>query len=446
MYRSSGTQDRQFRELGENSELKKFHEYLKKEVQVILNRHGIAPSRETVEDPPGIGKRGGRMKTSRGADTGFINSLKKQWSTLKQLVESLEVQASQANAGHVISVTDHEKELTRLREEIITLKEELQMSKELISQQQQLLQDQLLPKPGESVSSPLWDAYFLEEQLRLEQDREAFEEQKLAFQDEREKFTEAAIRLGRERLQFKSDQALFIKQQFLNMTPGLGTPPWKNTPPWSALTPDSVKRSPRHPKVSFTPYGTNKSQSKVGTTLDPATPSTAELYRVLRLAPPSRCTAESQRPVRSIKREEIKPERAQRWSDSLSSMSESSEPEALPQSMLPLKSMTPYLRPRQTPLSLPRNAYDSLTPSTANLFRMRKLTPSTRRGLELVLKMIAPSLEMKKEKPWKTKNIQSVRREHVVEKALKSLNRTPYVKRPLSMSGILNTIRKYLLL
>lgn len=56
----------------------------------------------------------------------------------------------------------------------------------------------MVPQPGEGQSSPMWNAYFLEEQLRLQDDRTTFEEQKLAFQDEREKFTEAAIRLGRE--------------------------------------------------------------------------------------------------------------------------------------------------------------------------------------------------------------------------------------------------------
>lgn len=56
----------------------------------------------------------------------------------------------------------------------------------------------MLPSPGTGQQSPLWDAYFLEEQLRLQEDRAVFEEQRLAFQGEREKFTEAAIRLGRE--------------------------------------------------------------------------------------------------------------------------------------------------------------------------------------------------------------------------------------------------------
>ncbi|KAM4676227.1 uncharacterized protein O3C94_008814 isoform 2-T2 [Discoglossus pictus] len=285
--------------------------------------------------------------------------------------------ASQADVGHVISVTDHEKELTRLREEIQELREELEKSNELIANQQQLLQEQMLPQPGEALPSPLWDAYFLEEQLRLQQDKESFEAQRLAFQEERNKFTEAAIRLGRERLQFKSDQALFIKQQFLNMTPGLSTPPWKKTPPWSALTPDSSARSLIHPKVSLTPhlYGVSTSLGRRETTSDPMTPTTAELYRVLRLAPPSRSVLASQTMERSVREEETKSEDMQRWRDSFSPSNEPTYSEGLPPSTLPIKlSMTPYLRPRPTPMSVPRDRGDPVTPSTANLFKKQRLS------------------------------------------------------------------------
>ncbi|KAM9313310.1 uncharacterized protein PAF06_011303 [Gastrophryne carolinensis] len=362
MHRSSGTSERNMRDVvSENTELKKFHEQIKREVRTILSRHEGTLGRVVTEDTSGINKRGGgRAKPTRVGDAGFTGSLKKQWNSLKQLVEILETRATtRTEVSHVISVTDHEKELTRLKEELQELKEELSQSRELIGQQQQLLQDQSFPCLGEGQQSPLWDAYFLEEQLKLQEERAVFEEQKMVFQKEREKFTEAAIRLGHERLQFKSDQALFMKQQFLDMTPGVATPPWKRTPPWTAVTTGNS----RH----FTPRLTSA---------DPITPSTAELYRVLRLAPPSRsvrsysCHGGSQQDTESE-------EGSSRWSDSLSPRSDSPELQPLPQYVAPLRgNLSPYLRPRATPGSLPRNHVEPHTPRSTELYRRLHLTPS----------------------------------------------------------------------
>ncbi|XP_018109193.1 uncharacterized protein LOC108711716 isoform X2 [Xenopus laevis] len=376
MHRSSGYNDRHVRELvAENSEYKKFHEQIKREVKNILSRHEGLQIRGGFEDSLGASKRTGigRGKSSRVVDSGVTSTLKKQWSSLKQLVESLEVQA-QADACHVISVTDHEKELTKLRKEMGELQEELMKSRELIGQQQQLLQEQMLPLPGEMEGSPLWDAYFLEEQLSLQQDRVAFEEQKRAFQDERDKFTEAAIRLGRERLQFKADQALFMKQQFLSMTPGIGTPPWKKTPPWSALTNDTPRGSSQKPRLNLAPHMHSPSnwQSK-RIVPDPMTPSTAELYRVLRLAPPNRSALASQ--SKKCQKEDSDSEESKRWNDSCSPCSESPDPEVSIHNALPVKlSMTPYLHPRPTPHSLPHNRCGPKTPCTAELYRKLRLS------------------------------------------------------------------------
>ncbi|XP_077326559.1 uncharacterized protein LOC143961207 [Lithobates pipiens] len=379
MFRSSGTLDRNIRDVvvSENTELKKFHEQMKKEVRSILSRHEGTLGRGVLEaftqDSSGVNKRGGRARPTRVADAGFTSSLKKQWNSLKQLVEVLEARASQPEVSHVISVTDHEKELTRLKEELKELKEELAQSKELISHQQQLLQDQMLPPPGTGQQSPLWDAYFLEEQLRLQEDRAVFEEQRLAFQDEREKFTEAAIRLGRERLQFKADQALFMKQQFLNMTPGVATPPWKKTPPWSALSAGTPTRTASNSKKQFTPR--MSCGKKMGlTSADPMTPSTAELYRVLRLAPPNRPVMSHSCSQQSVESEEGS---SDGWSDSLSPRSASPELHPFPHSVAPFKqSMTPYLCHRPTPVSVPRSHVDPRTPSSAELFRVLRLTPT----------------------------------------------------------------------
>ncbi|XP_072259148.1 uncharacterized protein [Pyxicephalus adspersus] len=378
MFRSSGTSDRNIRDVvSENTELKKFHEQIKREIRTILSRHEGVLGRGVLEDNSMVNKRGGgRARPTRLTDAGSTGSMKKQWSSLKQLIEILEARATApSEVSHVISVTDHEKELTRLQKEVQELREELAQSKELISQQQQLLQDQMLPPPGEGQQSPLWDAYFLEEQLRLQEERAVFEEQKLAFQDEREKFTEAAIRLGRERLQFKADQALFMKQQFLNMTPGVATPPWKKTPPWSALSTGTPTRTASNCKKQFTPH---MSCSKLGlTSADPMTPSTAELYRVLRLAPPNRSTMSNMGHSSSQQDSESEEGSSDRWSDSLSPQSDPSELHPLPHSVAPFKlSMTPYLRPRPTPASLPRSHVDPRTPRSAELFRVLRLTPA----------------------------------------------------------------------
>ncbi|XP_075200013.1 uncharacterized protein LOC142302790 [Anomaloglossus baeobatrachus] len=377
MHRSSWMAEKNVREvMSENTELKKFYEQMKREVLAILGRHEGVLDRVTIDDSVSVNRRAGvgRSRPNRVGDVGITGSLRRQWNNLKQLVEILETRATQSN---VISVTDHEKELTRLKKEMEELKEELGQSQELISQQQQLLQDQLMPQPGEGQQSPLWDAYFLEEQLRLEQDRTTFEEQKLAFQDERDKFTEAAIRLGRERLQFKADQALFMKQQFLNMTPGLGTPPWKTTPPWSTITEDTPKRASNNPKHTATGGQSCVGKSRRGfSSSDPGTPSTEELYRVLKLVTPNRST-KPQRRDSSNHQDTESEESSQRWSDSLSPSCESPELRPLPQYVIPFRvSMTPYLRPRPTPVSLPRSHAEPRTPTTAELIRTLHLTPA----------------------------------------------------------------------
>ncbi|XP_073443470.1 uncharacterized protein [Dendrobates tinctorius] len=315
MHRSSGMSEKNVREiLSENTELKKFHEQMRREVQAILGRHEGVLSVVTTNNSAAVNKRmgAGRTRPNRVGDVGLTVSLKKQWNSLKQLVEILEARATQAN---VISVTDHEKELTRLKKEVEELKEELGQSRELISQQQQLLQ----------------------------------------------------------RLQFKADQALFMKQQFLNMTPSLGTPPWKKTPPWSALkdTPNNSSSNPKQQATVVQSCGT-KPRRKLPS-VDPGTPSTAELYRVLRLAPPSRyhrCESSSHQDTESE-------ESNQRWCNSLSPSSESPELHPLPQFVIPFKlSMTPYLRPRPTPVSLPRSHSEPRTPATAEIFRTLRLTPA----------------------------------------------------------------------
>eukprot|EP00061_Rhincodon_typus_P005848 g25847.t1 len=88
---------------------------------------------------------------------------------------------------HVVSITDHDKE-------IANLKLELEQSKEIIYAQQHLLEDQLaIQKEDLTRGSDL-----LEEEEWFYKERQLFEEQSKNFEMERQRFTEAAIRLGQE--------------------------------------------------------------------------------------------------------------------------------------------------------------------------------------------------------------------------------------------------------
>ncbi|XP_068129585.1 uncharacterized protein [Hyperolius riggenbachi] len=363
MSRALGASDRNIRDvISENVELKKFHEQMRREVRSILTRHEGVLGRAATEDSSGVSRRGaGRARPTRATDTGFVGSLKKQWTSLKQLIEALETRASQPG---VISVTDHEKELTRLQKEVQELRAELAQSQELISQQQQLLQDQMVPPPGEGQQSPLWDAYFLEEQLRLQEERSVFEEQKLAFQDEREKFTEAAIRLGREVM-------LLSSPIFTSFQRGFNDDYEFSAADHSPSAASNTKKFTfsmshgRKPHIGQTPAG-------------PTTPSTAELYRVLRLAPPPsrsemshNCHGGSQQDTASDE------DSSSGWSDSLSPRSASPELQPLPQYVAPSKlSMTPYLCPRATPGNVPWSHVDPHTPTSAEIYRALHLTPA----------------------------------------------------------------------
>ncbi|XP_062979097.1 afadin- and alpha-actinin-binding protein A-like [Elgaria multicarinata webbii] len=112
----------------------------------------------------------------------------------------------------VISVTDHDKEIMKLRREI-------EESRVLIVLQQQCFQEQLAAATNSELPAHLEGSYFLEEQQRLQEERDMFREQKRAFEIERENFTEAAIRLGWERKQFEEQKALCLKQEFFCSLP-----------------------------------------------------------------------------------------------------------------------------------------------------------------------------------------------------------------------------------
>nr|XP_060615774.1 afadin- and alpha-actinin-binding protein-like [Anolis sagrei ordinatus] len=112
----------------------------------------------------------------------------------------------------VISGTDHDKE-------IIKLKREIEESRAQMAQLQQCFQEQLTSAISSELPEHLKGSYFLEEEQRLLEERDMFKEQKKAFEIERENFTEAAIRLGWERKQFEEQKALLLKEEFFRSLP-----------------------------------------------------------------------------------------------------------------------------------------------------------------------------------------------------------------------------------
>lgn len=59
----------------------------------------------------------------------------------------------------------------------------------------------------------------LQEKERFREEWKSLEEQRKIFERERRNFTEAAIRLSHERKAFEDDRAMWLKHQFLNLSP-----------------------------------------------------------------------------------------------------------------------------------------------------------------------------------------------------------------------------------
>ncbi|KAL8221167.1 UNVERIFIED_CONTAM: hypothetical protein K2H54_060348 [Gekko kuhli] len=112
------------------------------------------------------------------------------------------------NQDPIISITDHDKE-------IIKLKEEIEQSRALISLWQWCFQEQLDSWVNTELPGHLKGSYFLEEE------HATFEEQRQLFEVEWRNFTEVAIPLGWEKKQFEEEKALQLKQEFLHSLPRL---------------------------------------------------------------------------------------------------------------------------------------------------------------------------------------------------------------------------------
>ncbi|XP_032064840.1 afadin- and alpha-actinin-binding protein A-like [Thamnophis elegans] len=192
-------------------------------------------------------------------------SFQEEWGRVRNTIKAFHNQAlgCQMSEGDgpnpVVIVTDHDKE-------IMKLKKEIEECRGLIALQQQCFQEQLMSAANSEMPAHLKGSYFLEEQQRLQEERDLFEEQKQTFEVERKNFTEAAIRLGWERKEFKEREAQFLKQEFLKTFPKLDrrNTKWRLSAPLPLQEEQDCEESPRvkkwarpictpHPKFFITP-------------------------------------------------------------------------------------------------------------------------------------------------------------------------------------------------
>uniref|UniRef100_A0A8C7H5T6 Synovial sarcoma, X breakpoint 2 interacting protein a n=1 Tax=Oncorhynchus kisutch TaxID=8019 RepID=A0A8C7H5T6_ONCKI len=219
----------------------------------------------------------------------LTNSIRQQWRRLKSHMERLDsqaslVQQSQQCAGkELVPRQIHEEEMERMRLEV-------QQCKDFIQTQQQLLQQQLnSPCYDDETAALLNDCYTLEDKERLKEEWRLFDEQRRNFERERHNFTDAAIRLGHEKKAFEEDRALWLKNQFLNMTSFMDRKRHSTSENPRALSVSSEPemRIPSTPAMltksrTYTAFSTPKAASAAGM------PSTADLYRTLCLIPDRR--------------------------------------------------------------------------------------------------------------------------------------------------------------
>ncbi|XP_068427084.1 synovial sarcoma, X breakpoint 2 interacting protein a [Clinocottus analis] len=289
----------------ENAELKKVLQQMKKEMIYILSPRQPSPRGATADDSQdqvdsegeekaGDSSRETLDQSCEHAKEQLANSIRQQWRKLRNHMEKLDSQASlvqnQLDSNQeVIPRETHENEMERMRREV-------QQCKEFIHAQQQLLQQQLNTSFDDETAALLNDCYTLEEKERLKEEWRLFEEQKRNFERERKNFTDAAIRLGREKKAFEDDRASWLKNQFLNMTPFTDRRRCSSSDGQSAL---SIRSEPEMRMCStkaqltksstYTPFSTPKPLRSA------TVPSSAELYRTLRLIPDSSSSRHSNR-------------------------------------------------------------------------------------------------------------------------------------------------------
>ncbi|XP_075773292.1 afadin- and alpha-actinin-binding protein-like isoform X2 [Pelodiscus sinensis] len=282
MFRSLLTaQEKQLQELMlENAALKQLLAQLCQDMGALLGEDG--GTAQGAQGEPGTGP-------SDGMGEQLTPSVREKWRSLKSHVESLGSQAAAGSQGpegeaHALCGTDHDKE-------ILKLKAELEESQRLVALQQQCFQEQLIAAANSELPANLRGSYFLEEQQRLQEEQEAFQQQKRAFEVERCNFTEAAIRLGHERQRFEEERALFLKRHFLVTMAGLEPPDLgrRLSAPLAAREQELLPKQVRWIQPTYTPYPKAKTPAMLVRSRHlsphPGTPSTAELFRVLKLIP-----------------------------------------------------------------------------------------------------------------------------------------------------------------
>ncbi|XP_068605135.1 synovial sarcoma, X breakpoint 2 interacting protein a [Brachionichthys hirsutus] len=283
----------------ENAELRKVLQQIKKEMMHVLSpcqqsTRGADDSKEQA-DSDGEEKACNSSKETldqscEHAREQLTNSIRQQWRKLRNHVEKLdnravEVQNQQLSNKEVIPRVNCEEEVEQLRREV-------QQCNEFIHAQQQLLQQQFNTSFDDETAALLNDCYTLEEKERLKEEWRLFEEQKRNFERERKNFTEAAIRLGREKTAFQEDRASWLKNEFLNTSAFVDRKCFSSGAQ-SALSiksePDVRMSATKVPLAKSSTYATFSTPKR---TQNAAVPSTAELYRTLRLMPDSssRCS------------------------------------------------------------------------------------------------------------------------------------------------------------
>uniref|UniRef100_A0AAV2JRG5 Mucolipin extracytosolic domain-containing protein n=1 Tax=Knipowitschia caucasica TaxID=637954 RepID=A0AAV2JRG5_KNICA len=267
----------------ENAELKKVLQQMKKEMIHILSPrqtsdHGHELGDSDTEERADLGREC-LDKSCEVAREQLTNSIRKQWRRVRSHMERLDSQASHSQDDVILKQT-HDEEMEKMRQEVL-------QCKEFIHTQQQLLQQQLHTSLDEDTAVLLNGCYTLEEKERLKEEWKLFDEQKRNFVRERKNFTEAAIRLERDKRAFEEDRADCLKNQFLNITPFADRRKGSSSDGPRSL---SIRSEPEirmsttsvnRPKSST--YCTNFSTPKPSSFS--SVPSTAELYRTLRLIP-----------------------------------------------------------------------------------------------------------------------------------------------------------------
>lgn len=215
--------NRQRELLQENAELKKVLQHMKKDIVSILKSKKTS-SKSNKSDTLKISQKADSEEDedvfessvelfSDDAREKLTNSIRLQWRRLKTHVERLDSQVSLAEINDrgttdSDSKENHEEEMHRLRLEI-------QQCKSFIQTQQQLLQQQLSSPCDDEVTSLINE----QEKDKLRAEWRTLEEQRKIFDRERSSFTEAAIRLSHDRKAFEENRAMWLKHQFLNLSP-----------------------------------------------------------------------------------------------------------------------------------------------------------------------------------------------------------------------------------